>query len=336
MDRLIASNTVDAAHADTAPASGTPGFATDGNPATGVPASLWPAYQYNAFQEELIAVIEAAGLAPDKTSTTQVLAAIRALFAKINGDATQTFAVAPATASDQAVQLGQLSSGADLTTPAKFDDSTAMATTQFVWQNRSGFNGVLGFSSSTTLTLAQLGSYIVLQNTGAAFTVTLPVTATSLASVSTRFVNLSSQAVTIQTQGGGTIQGPFNTVGASSFTIPTGNSVDIACNNSNNFVVSGDGQLASSSMFASAAGYQTLPTGKIIQFGAWTASATPGNPVAVSYPIPFPNSTDGIATTVSSATTSIVSAWYDTPTKNGFNGHGNLASLTCNFIAIGH
>ena len=108
MDRLIAPNSVDAAHADTAPASGTPGFATDGNPATGVPATLWPGYQYNAIQEELIAFLTAAGITPDRTNNAQILAAVRALFAKINGDATQTFAVAVAAASSQAVPASQV------------------------------------------------------------------------------------------------------------------------------------------------------------------------------------------------------------------------------------
>ena len=108
MDRLIAPNSVDADHADTAPVTGTPGFATDGNPATGVPATLWPSYQYNAIQEELIAIIDAGSLTPSKETNTQVRDAVLALFAKINGDATQTFSVAPATASNHAVQLGQL------------------------------------------------------------------------------------------------------------------------------------------------------------------------------------------------------------------------------------
>jgi hypothetical protein len=81
MDRLIASGTVDAAHADQPPASGTPGYATDGNPATGIPATLWPAYAWNAMQEELIALIVAGGLTPDKATNTQVRDAVLALFA---------------------------------------------------------------------------------------------------------------------------------------------------------------------------------------------------------------------------------------------------------------
>jgi hypothetical protein len=82
MDRLIAPNTVVAGQADTAPATGTPGYATDGNPATGVPATLWPSYQYNAIQEELIAILVAAGITPDRTSTSQIVAAIKRLVQK--------------------------------------------------------------------------------------------------------------------------------------------------------------------------------------------------------------------------------------------------------------
>ncbi|MDN7871257.1 hypothetical protein QZM26_17765 [Burkholderia multivorans] len=76
MDRLIAPNTVIAAQADTAPATGTPGYATDGNPASNIPATRWPAYQYNAIQEELMAIIAAGGLMPDRTNNAQVAAAI--------------------------------------------------------------------------------------------------------------------------------------------------------------------------------------------------------------------------------------------------------------------
>ena len=108
MDRLIAPNSVDAAHADTAPVTGTPAYATDGNPATGVPATLWPSYQYNAIQEELIAFLTAADVAPDRMDNAQILAACRALFAAVAGSATQTFSVAAATALTHAPEVGQV------------------------------------------------------------------------------------------------------------------------------------------------------------------------------------------------------------------------------------
>src|SRR5579872_2896702 len=81
MDRLIATNSVPLADADVAPAAGTPQYATSGDPVTATPATVFPAYQYNAIQEELIAIIDAAGIAHDKTNNAQVLAAIKKLIA---------------------------------------------------------------------------------------------------------------------------------------------------------------------------------------------------------------------------------------------------------------
>lgn len=80
MDRLIAANSVPLAGADVAPVTGTPQYATDGNPAAGVAATLFPAYQYNALQEELMSVLTAAGIAPDRTNFGQLLASLNALF----------------------------------------------------------------------------------------------------------------------------------------------------------------------------------------------------------------------------------------------------------------
>ncbi|MEX3967257.1 hypothetical protein AB4Y42_34370 [Paraburkholderia sp. EG286B] len=77
MDRIIAANSVPMAQADTAPTTGTPQGATDGNPATNVPATRWPSYQYNAIQEELIAILTAAGVIPDRTNNAQIAAALR-------------------------------------------------------------------------------------------------------------------------------------------------------------------------------------------------------------------------------------------------------------------
>lgn len=62
-------------------AAGIEGFFTEGNPATGVPATLERASWFNMVQEELRAVVVAAGLAPSKTTYNQVLTAIQALIA---------------------------------------------------------------------------------------------------------------------------------------------------------------------------------------------------------------------------------------------------------------
>lgn len=242
--------------------------------------------------------------------------------------------------SQQAMVLGQFVNGVGLTTPAQHDDTTKGATTQFVWQNRGGWSGGLGVSTNTTLTLANLGSHIVCTSTGTPFAITMPATSLAMATVSTRITNLSGQTVTVNAPSGGSFQGPFNPSGSpTTFTIASGSSVDLLCNNANNFIVTGDGQVGFSSLFAhnfSAPGYSRLPNGLYIAWGSWVASATAGNPVAVAFNTPFPNGILSIATSVNSGSTSIVGSWYDTPTATGFNGHANLASLTCNYTAMGY
>lgn len=79
MDRLIAQYTVPVGSGDTAPATGTPGQATSGNPATNTPATRLPAYAWNAIQEELMAILAAAGIVADRNNNAQVVAAIRRL-----------------------------------------------------------------------------------------------------------------------------------------------------------------------------------------------------------------------------------------------------------------
>jgi hypothetical protein len=99
MDRLLATNTVPLSSADKAPSTGTPQYATSGNPATGVPATQLPAYQYNALQEELMAIITAAGITPERNTWNQVLTALEQLFvpagsSRIKLTANTTFYVA--------------------------------------------------------------------------------------------------------------------------------------------------------------------------------------------------------------------------------------------------
>jgi hypothetical protein len=58
---------------------GNPGYFTKGNPGTGLPATVPGQDWFNAVQEELMAIIEAAGLTPDKANLNQVLEAINIL-----------------------------------------------------------------------------------------------------------------------------------------------------------------------------------------------------------------------------------------------------------------
>lgn len=55
----------------------TEGYWTEGNPGSGIPATLERASWFNMVQEELRAIVVAAGLTPSKTTYNQVLSAIK-------------------------------------------------------------------------------------------------------------------------------------------------------------------------------------------------------------------------------------------------------------------
>jgi hypothetical protein len=60
-------------------AAGTPGYFTQGNPALGLAATVPGQDWFNAIQEELLAIIIAGGMTPEKAVTNQVLLAIQQL-----------------------------------------------------------------------------------------------------------------------------------------------------------------------------------------------------------------------------------------------------------------
>lgn len=71
-------------------AVGTQGYFTEGNPGLGQEATVMSADWANAVQEELMTVIEEAGLTADKSDSTQLLPAIK----KVIGSTDEAFAVA--------------------------------------------------------------------------------------------------------------------------------------------------------------------------------------------------------------------------------------------------
>ena len=92
-----------------------------------------------------------------------------------------------------------------------------------------------------------------------------------------------------------------------------------------------------SAMFAgsnAASGYQKLPNNQQECRGTFTASATPGAPVAVTFPQGF-GRVDEVIVTPMNASATTTSAWGDSPTPSGFNGRCNIASLVCHYVAKG-
>lgn len=61
--------------------AGTPGYFTNGDPAAGTPRTIVDQDWFNMIQEELLAILAAASIDPDKADRGQVLAAILSLIA---------------------------------------------------------------------------------------------------------------------------------------------------------------------------------------------------------------------------------------------------------------
>jgi hypothetical protein len=79
MDRVNALDNVAFSARDIAPVSGARAYFTSGNPLTATPATTFPGYWANMVQDELVAVIAAAGITPDDTNWGQLLQAIQTL-----------------------------------------------------------------------------------------------------------------------------------------------------------------------------------------------------------------------------------------------------------------
>lgn len=61
--------------------TGTPGWYSPGNPGAGQPATIVEAWHLNVIQAEILNVLVAAGMAPDKAATNQLAAAVTAIAA---------------------------------------------------------------------------------------------------------------------------------------------------------------------------------------------------------------------------------------------------------------
>ena len=79
MHRIDSSGTLASLPAPAAPGA-TAGYFTGGNPGLGQAATIVSADWLNAVQEELLAVMAAAGVAPSKTTRNQLLTSLEKLF----------------------------------------------------------------------------------------------------------------------------------------------------------------------------------------------------------------------------------------------------------------
>jgi hypothetical protein len=143
-------------------AAGTEGFFTEGNPATGTPATNVRGSWLNMIQEELCAILAAAGIARSKTSYNQVNAALQKMYAPVIGtvrNLAMTVATASATATVTAdeIVVGAALGGQKYVLPA-FNKSINLATV--------GVNaGVGGMDTGTAPASSFVGIYAIFNPT---------------------------------------------------------------------------------------------------------------------------------------------------------------------------
>ncbi|MBS1169509.1 MAG: putative tail fiber protein [Burkholderiaceae bacterium] len=195
--------------------------------------------------------------------------------------------------------------------------------------------GVSSFNANATLTLDDVGKLISFYGSTSARVLTLPLASTVSDGTGYWFINQAS--VPVQISCGGTDTLNINTLsGAASsagITILAGDSIFVASNGASRWNVFG---WSSNNQFpASLAGngYQKLPSGRIEVHGYFVASSTPGAAVSVTFPLSGTNLRN-LQLTPNSSGTAAISAWFDTPTGTGFNGHCSVAGATVHYRAI--
>lgn len=219
--------------------------------------------------------------------------------------------------------------------PAQFDATLKLATTTFVQQALGSMSGYSLLSGSPTVTAASVGEYIIVNSPG---TITLPDPATlPLGSMFTVEGVGANGTVTCTGATSASFSGP--NMGASASSAP------LADSGVEQFVVVGSqyrvfGGSGKASLGAS--GYQRLPSGLIIQWGALPATAMTSQSATsvVTYPTTFPTASRAITITMDQTVTGTNTYSAINRSVSGFslfcNSYASTPNANGSYIAIGH
>jgi len=243
----------------------------DENPLTGMRGSLIPASWGNGVTQEIINVIQAAGITPSEEAYSQLLAALRG-------------------------------SGLFLTAP-QFVNDKSVATTEFVVRNGVQHSGFDVYSSSASLTLKDVGGVASFAS-DVPVTAKLPATTGILHGATIRIVNAGTGAVTVSTVSVADKLSASNG-GEGTISIGLGETAEFIKLNSQWRLIGGTAALKYSAMSASSLqpnGWKripdtTSPTGYIIEQWGVSSSGADANGVLVTFPMSFPNAVRNISVT---------------------------------------
>lgn len=226
----------------------------DEDPLAGKPGSLIPATWGNGVTQEILNVVQAAGMTPNESANNQLLGALRS---------PTLFNTAP-----------------------QFDSGRSAATAEFVQRALGSHASARGISAATQLTLADVGSSIGLGGT-AAYTVTLPDAASAPNGVTISLHCRNAATVTVASKTGTQIspQGAY----VASIVMNAGESANFV-RESGVWVVYGTAALKYCTSYGAqftTPGYQKFPSGLILQWVVGGSDAN-GN-MMLSLPIKFPS-----------------------------------------------
>ncbi|MHB1333379.1 MAG: gp53-like domain-containing protein [Sulfuriferula sp.] len=297
-----------------APAGGTPGYFSDPNPQGGVPATV-PGYEwYNHVQEEIVALIAAAGLTLDDANNAQMLEAVQRLIDAQSGNYALDTGVANAYVVALNPAIAAYTDG--LTVRLKIVNANTAAST-------------LNAGGGVVPLVNDVGGALVAGDLPAGGIVT----ATYIASAGEFYVTS-----TVQSQGDARYILQSNEVTAASDPTGVDNSTKVA---SSGWIRNAMANIATAAGFAasfSSNGYVKFPSwlgGWIINWGFFAGNATSGGAVSVTFPLAFTTSMNSLVLGAAAAQTTIASAWSEAQTLNGFTGHANVANNANYFAAIG-
>lgn len=209
-------------------------------------------------------------------------------------------------------------------TAAQFDNDTSLATTAFVQRALGSFAGVNTYSGSQTLSAVDVGK-VASFSLSVNATVTLPST-TSFPDGATLSVFNASQNFSI------TLAGPI--AGPTSETrVITGQGIRQFCKMGASWVAYSGESLS----LLAPTGYQRLPSGLILQWGAFSLGAAAGASQNILFPVAFPNTGLAVWTGVINAAFDMIGS--SALTKTGVliaKGNSDTSDRSGYWFAIGY
>lgn len=175
-------------------------------------------------------------------------------------------------------------------TTAQFDQDASLATTEFVQRALGNSRGFVGLTANTALTAEHCGRDVYASTTSGAITLTLPAANSLPAGAKFKIINTGVDNVIVSRAGSDTIVVNNTTNAVTSVTLRAGDSIELTSLGSGTlwYHSGGSAQLGRTGAFGAslaANGWQRLPSGLVVQWGAGTTGA--GGTVTVTWPLAF-------------------------------------------------